>query len=117
MLKVCSDAGLAERHIMAEDLPTPDPTRTTFALATDDVLLFSRGGPGSASGLLRRLDGAFKANGVIKHSGKDVNEVLDGTAIGIDLVGGTRLVPRALAVDQMADKAVMDAHGTRVCHN
>ena len=88
LLRCCEDAGLARDHMLAEDLPIPNVTDTSIALATDDVMLFTIGDPHEAKPWLDRLDQSIECAGVIAHHGKDINAKLSGTAIGIDLVDG-----------------------------
>ena len=93
MLAVCSKAGLKPSTMLSVDLPTPRRMDETFGLATDDVLLFTRGHRKDYRFTLRKLDASFDHMGIRRHDKKDVNGVLDGTAIGIDLDGGLRLTP------------------------
>ena len=95
MIRVCSSAGLRDDTMLSVDLPTPLSTDQTFALATDDVLLFSRTGRGEAEATLRCLDTAFDRCKVLRHAAKDVDYVLNGTAIGVDLHEGTALCPHS----------------------
>ena len=88
LLRCCSHAGLTRDHMLADDLPIPSVIDTTFALATDDVMLFTIGEPHEAKPRLDRQDQSIESAGVVAHRGKDINAELNGTAIGIDLVDG-----------------------------
>ena len=54
---------------MADDLPIPDTTGVSFALATDDVMLFTVGGAHIAEPWLERLDWSIASAGIIAHHG------------------------------------------------
>ena len=74
---VCRRAGLHPKAILSLDRPTPVSFAETFAVATDDVLVSSRGARG-ASGLPGvRLDKAMVSLGVVKNPCNDLDEVAD----------------------------------------
>ena len=65
----------------------------TFALATDDVMLFTLGDEDVATPWLKQLDDAIDQAGIQAHASKAVTAVYDETVIGIDVVGGRYLAP------------------------
>jgi len=87
MLSACHRAGLHKHQQLSDDLPTPN-TETVFGLATDDIVHFTTGRPASIRADMRCLENALLSMDIERHSGKDVTGVLDGCAIGIDLVKG-----------------------------
>ena len=95
MLEVCTYAGLREDRILADDVPPPIRTDSAFALATDDVMLFTQSGAVASNQLLDRLDKAFLKVGVQKHPEKDVNAASSATCIGVDVDRGRFLAPSA----------------------
>ena len=60
-----------------------------FAVATDDVMLFSTDSATSGAAALR-LDQALEQHHVDRNPRKDVTNVLDTSCIGVDLVEGRR---------------------------
>jgi hypothetical protein len=67
MLNVCRDAGLRPEHILSTEVATPTKMDCTFALATDDVMAFTRGsGTITAPVIAQRVDNAFIKHGVEK---------------------------------------------------
>ena len=73
--------------------PVPSDLRETFAVATDDVMVFNRGPLGRRGPAGPRLDKAMVSIGVVKKRGKDINETLEGVCIGVALEGGPLLAP------------------------
>ena len=88
LLGVCARSGLPNSAALALGHPVPPLRSVFFSLATDDVMLFSRQGPGHTAAAAQRLDTAMADAGVIKHEGKDLNDSLDATCVGVDLVAG-----------------------------
>ena len=93
LLACCIAAGLSTSRMLADDLPTPDDMTATFALATDDVMLFTLGDEDVATPWLKQLDDAIDQAGIQAHASKAVTAVYDETVIGIDVVGGRYLAP------------------------
>jgi len=98
MLHVCDAAGLQSGRILSDDLPGPQRTDSAFALATDDVMVFTRTGEASTRKTSRNLDRAFQRHGVIKHSAKDVSAATTATCVGIDVDSGRYLSPHAASL-------------------
>jgi len=92
---VCRRAGLQVRQILAGDRASPLDLQCTFALATDDILCFTRGSQALAASVTSRVDRAFDSIGVVKNPAKDVNGALSESCIGIDLERGTHLAANA----------------------
>ena len=88
LLAVCSKAGLDEAKILSCDVRTPNDFREIFSLATDDIMIFSDAGPGVTSEAALRVEREMSAAGIAKHAGKDVDDALDATCVGVDLVNG-----------------------------
>ena len=93
LLGVCTASGLTTERMLADDLDTPADLSAVFALATDDVMLFTLGKAENAAPWAARLDQEFVAHGVLAHPDKAINAALDETVIGIDLVDGRYLAP------------------------
>jgi hypothetical protein len=90
MSQVCRIAGLSLDRQLADDLRSPSAAEC-FGLATDDICMFSRGGPDACARTAKCIDHAFVEVGVERHVGKDVTGVLNATVIGIDVVDGLGL--------------------------
>ena len=95
LLKCCESAGLGTSRMLADDLPTPSDMSCTFALATDDVMLFTSGEAANAHPWLARLDAEIDKAGIQAHASKAVTAVHDETVIGVDLCQGQYLSPHA----------------------
>ena len=75
--------------------------REVFSLATDDVMIFSDGGPGVTAEAARRLEAALEEHGIIKHADKDVDDVDSAICVGVELVSGTHWWPPATKMWQL----------------
>ena len=89
LLGIAATAGLDTQLCWAPDAPLPFSWELGFALATDDLLLFSDRGPGGADSATARFEHTLRLHGAVKHEGKDIDDALNATYIGIDLVEGT----------------------------
>ena len=94
LLCICARAGLDERHVLAPGHPLPADPSLMFALATDDVMVFSDSGPGGTVAATVRPENQMKRAGVVKHPDKDVDDKLTGTCVGVQLVNGDWWWPR-----------------------
>ena len=104
LLACCSDAGLGADKVLACDAPTPCDFSEVFAAATDDAMFFSTAGPGVTSRLAKSFDEALLLRKVLKHPGKDVDDELDATCVGVSLEHGVQLAAppaRCLALTVM----------------
>ena len=84
-------AGLVPSSILSADRDTPDSFETTYAVATDDVMLMSSGGPGVTSTIVGKLDKSMTRVGMVKHTGKDIDDVTDTVCIGLALGNGMEM--------------------------
>ena len=91
LLACCTDAGLGPDKVLACDIRTPSSFSEVFAAATDDAMFFSTSGPGVTSQMAERFDRALLERDILKHSGKDVNDELNATCVGVSLEGGVQL--------------------------
>ena len=74
--------------MLAEDRPLPDSLGLAFAVATDDGMVFSGSGAGNALALTKSFEAALVRSGAVGNPDKDVDDVLDATSVGVDLVDG-----------------------------
>ena len=101
LLQCCTNAGLTTNLMLADDLPTPAHLSAVFALATDDVMLFTLGAPDVAVRWLHALDKSIADAGIQAHAKKAVTAALDETVVGIDVVDGCFLAPHAPKLARM----------------
>jgi len=92
MLSLCHSAGLSKDKMLALELEAPRQSNEVFGVATDDVLHFCTSAA-TAKHRMRDLDRAFCRLGATRHEKKDVDQVTDGVAIGIQLDRGLYLAP------------------------
>ena len=85
LLDVCRQSGLGTDSIVAADKPTLMNDFITFAAATDDVMIFSRGPAGTTRAAAERLDHAMANNGICRQSSKDITDELIATCVGLTL--------------------------------
>ena len=88
LLAVCEHAGLGTDCVLSPDGPAPASFERVFSLATDDVMLFSVGGPGVTTVMAKQLEDAFDVHRIVKHKDKDVDDALNGECVGVELVDG-----------------------------
>ena len=88
LLDVCRDAGLGPATVLAPDCDIPASLDLQHAVATDDVMIFSRL-PGRTDAAAARLDTALADANIVRNPDKDVNDVHNATCLGIDLVDGS----------------------------
>ena len=88
MLAQTTAVGLVERHLLADDKPSPNFAEVDecFAICTDDVMHWARTVP-LAKARLARLDDQWRGSGIMRRPDKDVDWSLHGTAIGCDFDG------------------------------
>ncbi|CAE7858645.1 PDE9A [Symbiodinium necroappetens] len=91
MLMICSRAGIQETSLLACDCETPSSFRSVAAVATDDVMFFSDAGPGVTRQAANAFDDEMTAQGALRNAKKDVNDQLNATCVGVDLVSGCYL--------------------------
>ena len=93
LLHQCFLGGLRRNQVLADDHIAPFGSGLSFALATDDLMVFARGNQAAARHRLARVDRAVADAGIIAHPGKNVDEAASGTAIGVDIDDGKALAP------------------------
>ncbi len=93
LLSIAELAGLTSRQVLAEDAPLPDSLELAFAVATDDAMLFSDAGPGATLEPTQRLVRALEDHGAVLNPKKDIDDELNTTCVGIDLVEGREWWP------------------------
>ncbi|CAE7254004.1 unnamed protein product [Symbiodinium sp. KB8] len=91
LLACCTDAGLGPDKVLACDIRTPSSFSEVIAAATDDAMFFSTSGLGVTSQMAERFDRELFQHDILKHSGKDVNDELNTTCVGVSLEGGVQL--------------------------
>ena len=93
LLGIAADGGLTESCIWSPDRPLPESWNLGFAVATDDLMIFSDDGPGCTLRAAHAFERSLANHGGVKNAGKDINDSLSATCIGIDLVSGTEWWP------------------------
>ena len=88
LLTIADHGGLGSTRVLAEDAPLPNSLDIVFAAATDDIMVFSDQGPGSTREPVERLEASLRAHGALKNPAKDVDDSLQATCIGVNLVDG-----------------------------
>lgn len=88
LLDFFAKAGLDSRQVLACDTSTPDDLSLVFAAATDDAMFFSNQDRGTTTLWARAFDEAMLEAGAFKHSGKDVDDELNATCVGVCLEEG-----------------------------
>ena len=86
LLAICEEAGLRDRHVLACDSPLPTSLSLAFAVATDDLMIFSDAGPCLTDVVARKVEDVMLARGIVKNPDKDVDDTLSTTCVGVDLV-------------------------------
>ena len=90
MLGICNQAGLSDDTVLSDDAPTPGNARILHGVATDDIMIMSASGPGATSDYAARVDAAMKAEGMVGHEQKSVDDACDAVCIGVALEEGVR---------------------------
>jgi len=118
MLAVCKSAGLTQERALTADRPAPIDLDNTFALATDDILHFSRISQEHSVSVMKAVERSFEKHSLERHPDKDITGQLNCTGIGVDLCDGTHLAPNALKLLMLlsalgglcGDKSVREVH-------
>ena len=98
LLRRCDEAGFDRSLFLADGVALLDSYRTTFALATDDLMIFSVAPTTdkNPSRLQRKaFDEIIGKHGLIPATEKDINDKACATCIGIDIDDGYYLAPHA----------------------
>ena len=93
LLGICSNCGLDSSKVLASDAPLPEDLSLAFAVATDDLMVFSDREPGTTLEAITRFEAALSDASVLKNPEKDVDDTTATTCVGVDLVAGTRWCP------------------------
>ena len=104
LLEHCYAAGFKETQFLADDIDAPLCLDQTFFLATDDVMIFTRGDTELASRTAGQLDRALKCGGIVRSEEKDVTAACaeEGiTCIGVDVCSGLFLAPSAKKLSKL----------------
>ena len=82
LLSICGESGLRDRHVLACDLPLPCSLFIAFAVATDDLMIFSDAGAGVTDRAARAVEVVMLARGIVKNPEKDVDDTLSTMCVG-----------------------------------
>jgi hypothetical protein len=107
LLGICSRSGLDESMILACDTPLPKSLSVAFAVATDDLMFFSESGVGITTIVAERVEHTMRTYGVIKNPEKDINDTINTTCVGVDLIDGHSWAPPGIRTWQLLD-ALLD---------
>ena len=91
LLRRCDEAGFDRSLFLPDGVALPESYSTTFALATDDLMISSVAPPRvSEPSLLQRraFDKVVAEHGWIPATEKDVDDEVVATCIGIDIDNG-----------------------------
>ena len=94
LLTVAFDSGLSAEKVIAGGRAIPSCLNGAFALATDDLMIFSCC-EGQTLELAERFETAFAARGGVKHGAKDIDDSLTAVCVGVELVNGSHWWPPA----------------------
>ncbi len=86
-------AGLTSAHVLAEDVALPAGLGLAFAVATGDAMVFSDAGPGATLPATQLLVDALEDHGAALNHEKDIDDAVNATCVGIDLVDGREWWP------------------------
>ena len=68
LLSICEEAGLRDRQVLACDSPLPGSLDLAFAVATDDLMIFSVAGAGITVGAAKHVEEVMLARGIVKQT-------------------------------------------------
>ena len=103
LLSICTIAGLDDCKVLASDAVLPESLDLCFAVATDDLMIFSDAGPDRTITAALAVEEAMSAHGIIKNPDKDVDDVLTATCVGVDLVDGRFWCPPVQRIWSLLD--------------
>jgi len=98
MLAICHGAGLDISKVLSDSRPPPLRQEVAFAVATDDVMVFTKTTSRRAANIMHNLDKSFTRHDAVRHEAKDVHQSSDCTCIGVKVSGGRFLSPDAASV-------------------
>ena len=67
---MCDLAGLSTEHVLAWDAPLPHDLNLAFAVATDDLMVFSDSGAGRTLKAARDVEAVMLEQGIVKQARK-----------------------------------------------
>ena len=95
LLRIAEARGLTDSVIWSPVKPLPPSWELGFAVATDDMMIFSDAGPGRTLEAARGFETALVRHGAVKHPEQDLDDALNACCLVIDLVDGTQWHPPA----------------------
>ena len=114
LLSICAEAHLADEQVLACDCPLPDSLDMAFAVATDDLMIFSDRGPGATAAAARAVEQVMLRHNMEKKPDKDVNDALSTTCVGVDLLDGLFWSPPGARLWTLLDGLLdLVSHGVR----
>ncbi len=112
LLTIADHSGLGTDRVLASDAPLPLDLDLAFAVATDDLMIFSDRGVGSTVSAADSFETSLLVHGAAKNPEKDVNDVLTAVCVGVELVDGTHWKPPGHRLWLLLD-AILDLSATR----
>lgn len=115
LLHRCYAAGFDEASVLADDLDAPLHLDQTFSLATDDVMILTRGDRDLGTRTAAKLDAALAEGGIVRSEEKDVTtEISEGgvTCTGVDVCSGIYLAPQRKKVASLFNGVLAFAQQT-----
>ena len=82
LLAICDEAGLRDQHVLACDSPLPTSLSLAFAVAIDDLMIFSDAGSCLTDAAARKVEDVMLARGIVKNPDKDVDDTLSEATFG-----------------------------------
>ena len=113
LMSICDRANLTEDLVLASDRPIPTTMSLAFAVATDDLMVFSNGNAGATVAAAEKVEGVMVTHGIEKNPDKDVNDALPACCVGVDLVDGRSWSPPAERIWRHLD-AMIDFSSHRI---
>ena len=74
LLSICEGAGLRDQHVLACDSLLPSSLSLAFAVATDDLMVFSGAGEGITVTAARKVEDVMLVQGIVKNPDQDVDD-------------------------------------------
>ena len=105
LLAICNITGLDSQVVLANDAPLPRDLSIAFAVATDDLMVFWDLGPGHTTDAVSRFEQSLRRATVLKNPDKDIDDSLNTTCVGVDLVDGCGWAPPGARSWSLVDAA------------
>ena len=106
LLSICSKAGLTDDRVLACDTSLPNDLDLAFAVATDDLMVFSDQGEGPSVAAAHRVEDVMVRHGIVKNPAKDIDDSLSTTCVGVDLVDGCSWCPPGSRIWTLLDASL-----------